>query len=118
MIGLKRNKRPIYWCKKYIDEETNVTKFKNPERIFLNYQPTNSDAQVLALGTEYSKYLKVTGSDNEIVKIKNKDRFYVYAKPPKVFDGMCEDADYEVDGDPSITLNEGSFMLNKLSGND
>lgn len=118
MIGLKRNKRPIYWCEKYIDEATNVTKFKKPERIFLNYQPTNSDAQVLALGTEYSKYLKVTGSDNEIVKIKNKDRFYVYANPPKTFDGMCEDADYEVDGDPSITLNEGSFMLNKLSGND
>lgn len=116
MIGLKRNKRRLYWCKRYIDPRTNVTKFKEPKPILLNYQPTNSDAQVLALGTDYSKYLSVTGTAKAILEISNKDRFYVYVKPPKVFDEMCEDADYEVNGDPSISLNEGQFMLKKLSG--
>ena len=114
MVGLRRNKRYFYWCKRYIDPETNVTKFKKPIKLFLNYQPTNSDAQVLALGTEYSKYLRVTGSKNEISIISNKDRCYVNVKPPKDFNGMCEDADFEVSGDPLITLNEGEFILKKL----
>lgn len=119
MTGLKRDKKYFYWCKRYIDEETNVTKFKKPEKVFLNYEPASSDALVLALGTEYSKYLKVTGSREEMQKISNLDRCYIYTKPNlKDFDGMCEDADFEVTGDPSRTENETWFMLKKLSGNE
>lgn len=118
MVGLKRNKRAFYLCKKYIDSETNVTKYKKPQKVFLNFQPTNSDAQVLALGTEYSKYLKVTGTAKDISIFSNKDKCYVYIKPPKDFDEMCDDADYEVNGDPLITLNEGELMLKKLSGDN
>lgn len=116
MVGLKRNKRAFYLCKRYIDPETNVTKYKKPIPKKLNYQPTNSDAQVLALGTEYSEYLRVTGTPEEISKFSNKDKCYVYVNPPKDFNGMCEDADYEVNGNPLITLNEGELMLKKLSG--
>lgn len=118
MVQLQRNKRLFYWCKRYIDEETNVTKFKKPELLELNYQPTNSEAQVMALGTSYSKYLRVTGTGDEVKKISNKDRCYIYVDPPETFNEMCDDADYEVSGDPLITLNEGEFMLKKLSGND
>ena len=118
MVGMKRNKRQFYLCKKYIDPETNVTKYKKPQPKHLNYQPTNSDAQVLALGIEYSKYLRVTGTAEEIGEFKNKDRCYVFVKPPKDFNGMCDDADYEVNGDPSISLNEGELMLKKLSGDN
>lgn len=119
MTGLKRQKKYFYWCKKYIDEKTNVTKFEKPKRVFLDYQPTNSDAQVLALGTEYSKYLRVTGNDDKIRQFKNQDRCYINVKPDiKNFNGMCYDADFEVDGDPSKTDNEISLMLKKLSGNE
>lgn len=118
MVGLRRNKRVFYWCKRYIDSETNVTKYKKPVKMNLNYQPTNSDSQVLALGTEYSKYLKVTGTAEQIRKFRNKDRCYVYISPPRSYNEMCDDADYEVSGDPLITLNEGELMLKKLSGDD
>lgn len=118
MVGLKRNKRFFYLCKKYIDPETNVTKYKEPHKVFLNYQPTNSDSQVLALGTDFSKYLKVTGTAEELSVFSNKDRCYVYKKVPLNFDGMCDDADYEVDGSPITNLNEGELMLKKLSGED
>lgn len=118
MIGTKRNKRKFYLCKRYIDPETNVTKYKKPQDKHLNYQPTNSDAQVLALGTEYSEYLKVTGTAEEISKFSNKDRCYVYVKPPKKHDEMCEGADYEVSGNPLVSLNEGEFMLKRLSGDN
>ena len=32
MNTLLRNKRPLYLCKKYVDEETNVTKFEKPKK--------------------------------------------------------------------------------------
>lgn len=118
MVGLKRQKKYFYWCERYIDETTNVTKFKKPIKVFLDYQPMNSDAQVLALGSEYSKYLRVTGNDKDIMKFKNLDRCYIHVEPPKLFNGMCNDADFEVSGDPSHTDNEISLVLKKLSGNE
>jgi hypothetical protein len=118
MVELKRNKKIFYICKKYIDPETNVTKYREPQKVLLNYQPTNSDSQVLALGTDYSKYLKVTGTSEELSIFSNKDKCYVYKSIPKNFDGMCYDADYEVNGDPMININEGELMLKKLSGED
>lgn len=120
MTGIKRQKKFFYWCERYIDENTNITKFKKPKLVYLDYEPTNSDAQVLALGTEYSKYLQVVGNCKDISKFKNKDRCYIFIKPPKIeeFDGMCNDADFEVVGDPSKTENGISLMLKKLSGNE
>lgn len=119
MTGIKRQKKYFYWCKRYIDEKTNVTKFKKPKLVYLDYEPTNSDAQVLALGTEYSKYLSVVGNNEDIKKFSNKDRCYIRVKPDlKNFNGLCNDADFEVSGDPSETENGISLMLKKLSGNE
>lgn len=120
MNSLQRNKNLLYLCNKYLDEETNVTKFKKPEKgININWQPISSDAQVLVLGSEYSKYIRIKGTKEEVSRFKNKDRVYVYVKPDLLnFDEMCHDADYEVDGDPIITLNDGEVMLTRLSGDD
>ena len=118
MVGLRRNRRCFYLCKRYIDPETNITKYAKPQQVLLNFQPTNSDSQVLALGTDFSKYLKVTGTAEELSIFSNKDRCYVYKPLPKNFNGMCDDADYEVNGSPMLSLNEGELMLKKLSGED
>lgn len=118
MVGIKRQKKHFYWCERYVDEVTNITKFKEPKLVYLDYEPTNSDAQVLALGTEYSKYLQVVGNNEDIYKFKNKDRCYIFIEPLEEFDGMCNDADFEVSGDPSRTENGVSLMLKKLSGNE
>ena len=59
MNSLQRNKNELYLCKKYVDEETNITKFKKPNKpININWQPISSDSQVLGLGVEYSKYIR------------------------------------------------------------
>lgn len=118
MTGIKRQRKHFYWCERYTDETTEITKFKKPIKVYLDYEPMNSDAQVLALGTEYSKYLQVVGNNNEIKKFKNLDRCYINIEPPKDFDGMCNDADFEVSGDPSRTENGISLVLKKLSGNE
>ena len=119
MNSLKRNKRPLYLCKKNIDTETNVTKFKEPKKIKINWQPIDTSSEVLMLGYEYSQYIRIKATARECSKFSNKDRCYIYKEPNfEKFDVMCNDADYEVDGNPIITLNEGEVMLKKLSGAD
>ena len=120
MVSLQRNKNPLYLCKKYVDEQTNITKFKKPEKpISINWQPISSDSQVMGLGVEYSKYIRIKGTKDECSIFNNKDRVFVYKKPDlRNFDEMCDDADYEVDGSPVITLNDGEVMLKRLSGDD
>lgn len=112
-----RNKRKLYLCKRYIDEKTNVTKYKEPIEIVINWQPISTDAEVLTLGVDYSKYIRIKGTVQETSIFGNKDRCYVYNKPNlKEFDGMCDDADYEVSEPPVNMLNDGEVMLMKLSG--
>lgn len=112
MISLARNKRTFYLCKKI----ENDTKFKEPIEKNLNYQPTNSVGEMLTLGEDYSKYLKIKCTPDEAKDFKAKDRCYIYKQPPAQHNVMCNDADYVVNGDPLITLNEAEINLIKLSG--
>lgn len=116
MNSLLRNERPLYLCTRYLDENTGVTKFKKPIPIRINWQPINTDSQVIGLGVEYSKYIRIKATGCKISDFKNKDRVYVYVQPKiENFDDMCEDADYEVSGDNIITLNDGEVLLKRLS---
>lgn len=112
MISLVRNKRKFYLCKKI----ANSTKFKKPILKNLNYQPVNSVGEMLTLGEEYSMYLKIKCSPDEAADFNDKDRCYIYKKPEAGHNEMCDDADYVVDGEPIITLNEAQITLRKLSG--
>ena len=112
MINLVRNKRKFYLCKKIADKTT----FEKPIPKNLNYQPINSVGEMLTLGEEYSMYLKIKCSPKEAADFSDKDRCYIYKKPPSTHNPMCDDADYIVDGEPVITLNEAEIKLTKLSG--
>lgn len=120
MNTLLRNKRPLYLCKKYVDSDTGVTKFEKPdEKLYLNWQPISSDGETYVFGVEYSKYIRIKGNKDECLNFHNKDRVYVYKEIDLVrFNGMCDDADYEVDGSPIITLNYGEVLLKRLSSGD
>lgn len=120
MNTLLRNKRPLYLCKKYVDEETNVTKFEKPrEPLLVNWQPISSDSESYVFGIEYSKYIRIKGNAEECLKFNNKDRVYIYTKLDlDNFDEMCIDADYEVSGSPIIMLNNGKVLLKRLSSGD
>lgn len=116
MNSLMRNKRPLYLCKQYVDEEVNVIKYHKPKKIVINWQPISSDGQVLIVGIEYSEYIRVKGTADEVSVFNNKDRVYIFNKPDlEDFNGMCNDAEYEVSNNPVITLNDGEVMLRRLS---
>ena len=120
MNTLLRNKRPLYLCKKYVDEETNVTKFEKPKKpLYVDWQPISSDSESYVFGIEYSKYIRIKGNTEECLEFHNKDRVYVYTPIDlNNFDEMCIDADYEVSGSPVIMLNDGEVMLKRLSSGD
>ena len=119
MNSLMRNKRPLYLCKKYIDEDVNVIKYKAPKEIIIDWQPISSDGQTLVVGIEYSEFIRVKGTADEVSIFNNKDRIYISSKPKESeFDGMCNDAEYEVSNNPVVTLNDGEVMLRRLSRDD
>lgn len=116
MIALKRNKRKLYLCKKYI--ENNLTKYHEPEPILTNYEPVSSTGEIISIGPEYTEYLKI----EDVVEIGNKfsngDKCYVYVEPPEEHDKLCQAADFFVSGNPLITLNSATISLRRLTGDD
>lgn len=113
MIGLKRNKKTFYLCRKI----ENSTKFAKPERKSLNYQPMQSEEDISVYGQDYAMYLKITCTPSQAKSFKNGDKCYIYISPPDIYDPLCTNADYKVDGDPRVTINEAQIVLVKLSGN-
>lgn len=113
MINLRRNKRPIFLCKKI----QNSTKFNKPIKCNLNYRPANTVGEILTMGEDYSMYLKIKCEISQALKFQNGDKCYVYVNPPKIHDPLCKNADYIVDGSPLCTFNEAEIKLRKLSGN-
>lgn len=120
----QRNKRLIYLCQKVVDEK-GIELFSEPIPIKENYAPTNTESDLVTMGMEYPKYLRI--KTNNRIKINDKwqdrkdlyhqgDKVYVYVTPPEIHDKMCKDADYEVDTKPSETLNQLEILLKNLSG--
>lgn len=116
MICLKRNKQTLYLCKKTIIKE--ITKYLEPIKIETNYQPTNSVGEVIAIGNEYTLYLRIKDIIEIGKQFSNGDRCYVYVKPPKEHDALCKKADFIVNGEPLITLNQAEVRLKRLTGGD
>lgn len=116
MRCLKRNKRTIYLCEEYQDGE--ISKFHEPQKIKINYQATNSDGDLIALGLDFPKYIRIKSDLRYANVFHPKDRVYITAEPSVPFDVLCKDADYEVDSDPRVSLNVVEITLKRLSGKD
>lgn len=116
MICLKRNKQTLYLCKKYV--ENNITKYKEPIQISTNYQPVSSTGEMIAIGNEYTQYLKIEDIIEIGKQFSNGDKCYVYTNPPEEHDELCENADFYVNGNPLITLNSAVVSLKRLTGED
>lgn len=116
MRTLMRNKRKLYLCQKY--EDGNLIKYKEPIELYENYLPTTSDGDLIAIGMNYPKYLRIKTDINKKDLFHAKDRLYVYKEPPEEHDVMCRDADYEVYKQPSLYINEMEVMLYRLSSDD
>lgn len=114
MRCLARNKRPVYFCKEY--QDGNISKFTKPIKIYINYQGTNSESDLIALGKEFPIYMRVKADLEMASMFKTGDRMYIYKTPSNPFDVLCKDADYEINSDPIISMNSIEFTLERLSG--
>ena len=110
MVSMTRNKRTIFLCKK----KENSLEFERPIELKVNYRPTYSSNDVLALGNNYTLYQTIKCTPKMAENFSFNDRIYLVE--PKVFDPSCNDADFYVYGEPLITLNEAEITLRKLSG--
>ena len=57
MRSLMRNKRKIYICNRYQDGL--IAKYKKPIPLMENYQYTNSDGDLIALGLDFPMYIRI-----------------------------------------------------------
>lgn len=114
MRCLMRNKRELYWCSEY--EDNGISKYTKPEKIHLNYQATNSEGDLIALGMDFPMYVRIKADITDANKFKAGDRFYIGVTPNVTFDILAKDADYEINSDPIVSLNSVEITLKKLSG--
>lgn len=120
----RRNQKLIYLCQKYQDKK--VTKYKKPIPIYEHYAATTTDTDLLSMGVDYYRRLRIR-TDNKIFldgKWQNRnevyhvgDKVYVYNKPPVNYDELCNDADFEVEVIPNPTPNQLEIILVSTSGN-
>lgn len=114
MRCLARNKRELYLCTEY--QENNISKYNPPMLLKLNYQATNNEGDLIALGMNYPMYIRIKTDTQYANTFKAGDRVYVGIEPSEPFDVLCKDANYEVDSDPIVSLNIVEVTLKKLSG--
>lgn len=114
MRGLRRNKRPIYLCQKYI-KDGKLDRYKEPIKLYENYVPTNSEGDLIGIGMDYPMYLRIKTDINEKDLFHPQDRIYVYNELPKKYDSLCKTADYEVYKKPMLFINEMEVILHRLS---
>lgn len=114
MNNLKRNKRKFYYCNKI--EKNGRIIFSRPKPIRLNYQPIKSIGEVLEAGPDTEGTLIVYMKPIYGKLFHNGDRCYVFVEPPKQYDKTCSTADYFVDGEPKIYINEYTMHLKRMVG--
>lgn len=114
MRCMKRNKRQLYVCSKY--EENGIVKFNYPQVLKMNYQVTNSDGDLIALGMNYPMYIRIKTDLKYKDFFKAKYRLYVGIEPSEPFNPLCKDANYEVESEPIVSNNVVEIVLKKLSG--
>lgn len=116
MNNLKRNKRTFYVCNKI--EENGRIVFGEPVKVSLNFQPIRSDFQMLEAGPDFRDTLIVYMRPSLGKIFHNGDRCYVFVSPPEEYDKTCNTADYYVDGDPKIYINEYTIHLERMKGDE
>lgn len=116
MRTLHRNKRPLYLCQKY--KSGDLVLYKEPIKLYENYQVTSSEADLISMGIESYIYIRIKTDLDHRKYYHLGDRVYINVEPPETHDALCKTADYEVCVTPIPTLNECEVLLKKLSGRD
>ena len=113
MKTLHRNKRKLYLCQVYRDEQ--LRKYKEPMLLFENWQVTNTDSNFMNLGLESYDFITIKTDVTHAKYYHLGDRLYINVTPPEKHHNICKTADYEVYKEPLFYINEGEIMLKRLS---
>lgn len=113
MRQLRRNKRPIYICKRAEQEGYEV--FDKPVSLLINLAPVNDKTLIGITGDDKNTYLQGTIDKIDRVYYNEHDRLYVNNRAPLKHDILCRHADYAVDSIKDY-LNHSVVILRRLSG--
>ena len=116
MYQLQRNKREIYLCNR--TEENGRKIFSNPKQYKVNYQPLTTAGEVITAGNEYINRLAVYVDIKTAKDFHNADRCYVFVEKPATYDKFCTTADFFVDGEPLLFINQARFYLQRMVGEE
>lgn len=115
MRTLLRNRRKLYLCKSFVNEQ-GIKEYQAPIEMKINYEPTNSNSQLFTFGEHYSQNFQAI-VDLEIGKeFKEGDKCYILVEPPTQHDRTCSKADYIVSVLPQTSLNQVKLLFVRLSG--
>lgn len=114
MKTLHRNKRPLYICELY--QDNNLKKYKEPVKLNENWQVIYTSEEFKNVGQEVYDTVRIRTSVDHAKYYHLGDRAYIFVQPPSEHDVYCKTADYQVFADPIVTLNECQVILKKLSG--
>lgn len=115
MKNLHRNRRKIYVAEVYWDEN-GLKKYKRPIELYENFQVMHSESLFMSIGQEILNDGRIKTSPSHAQYYHFGDKVYINTVPSENFDTISDDADYMVNADPIVTLNECSVILEKLSG--
>ena len=114
MIPLLRNRRKIYVCNAYFENEKK--RYEEPIKLYENCQTTSGLADMERFGLEAYQYMRIKTSIQNGKNYHIGDAVYVNVEPPAEHDKLCKTADYEVSEDPITTLNYTEILLRRRSG--
>ena len=111
MRTLKRDKRPLYLCKKIKDSEPQ--QFEKPLCLRLNTVATSSGASLQTFGENYREYRKATMDLDTLKEFHEGDRCYILVDKPSIHDPLCGDCDFIVHS-VSDSISEGVVVFKRL----
>ena len=114
MTNLRRNRNVLYLCNQI--EENDRLIFDKPKRMKLNYQPLSMTGEIISFGSEFIDKLIIYTTKDVAKQFHNFDRVYINNKVPSVYDKLCKDADFYVNGEPLIYINEATIYLQRMIG--
>ena len=82
MISLSRNKRPIYVCP--ITINNSIATYGSPQKLYENYQITNTQADMKTFGLDAYKYIRIKTNASHLKYYHLGDRVYINNTPPEM----------------------------------
>lgn len=114
MRTLDRNKRVLYVAK--MIKNGSLKTYGEPTKYIENYQVTNTTTDINQFGVDAYSHIRIKTQPFHADYYHIGDRVYINVVPSEKLDKLAETADYEVEKEPIVSLNECEVFLKRRSG--